>query len=131
MHCSGRSSKYCSVHLFIVPCLSPCSGAIDTCSCNYNDYRVFIAPPRITAPTENEHIAYTGASFALYCHASGDPVPNMKWLANGVVHSYSSVLQLKKVAKLDEGLYQCFAINSAGVDGRVVKVTVKDPSKTG
>jgi hypothetical protein len=31
--------------------------------------------------------------------------------------------------KADEGLYQCFAISSAGVDQHVVKVTVEDPSK--
>ena len=93
-------------------------------------YCVFIVPPRITAPSEN-HIAYSGAPFVLYCNASGDPAPNMKWLVNGVVHSYSSKLELKKAIKNDEGLYQCFAINSAGVDQRVVKVAVKDPSKKG
>ena len=89
----------------------------------------FIAPPKITAPPENEHIGYAGALFVLNCAASGDPVPDIKWLTKGVVHSYSSMLELPKAEKSDEGLYQCFAINSAGVDGRVVKVTIKDPSR--
>jgi hypothetical protein len=83
-------------------------------------------PPVIKKST-SEHIAYTGAPFELDCEASGKPTPEMKWLDDGVVQSYSRKFSIAKVVKADEGLYQCFAISSAGVDQHVVKVTVKDP----
>jgi hypothetical protein len=61
-------------------------------------------PPRIVK-SQSEHIAYAGVPFALDCAASGDPVPDIKWLDDGVIHSYSSELYIAKVVKDDEGNY--------------------------
>ena len=87
--------------------------------------------PKITTEFPAEKIAYTGNGFAIDCAASGDPTAEVKWYANGTVKTYGGKLEVASAKKYgDLGMYQCFAINSAGADQRIVRVIVRDPGKT-
>ena len=66
---------------------------------------------------------------ALYCNATGNPVPSVKWIRRNTgevtVVSNNSTLVFAGIYRNESGLYQCIANNSIGNDSKNCAVDVQ------
>lgn len=77
--------------------------------------------PTIIAPLKSSTALSVGDSLLLTCKASGDPLPQIKWLKNGStdinranITKNHTVLSISRVEPNDSGTYECIARNPAG-----------------
>ncbi|XP_005996771.1 leucine-rich repeat and immunoglobulin-like domain-containing nogo receptor-interacting protein 2 [Latimeria chalumnae] len=92
--------------------------------------------PRIRDKKLQHHIVSEGQTVQLICHADGDPLPVIQWLAPGrrVLTVKSSgratvlgdgTLEIRFAQVQDNGTYICMASNPAGNDTFTASLTVK------
>ena len=89
----------------------------------------FIVVPTITTPPDDVS-TFLGESSTFYCSATGEPIPEIVWIFNGVTLSsgekysimetdipmgVSSTLVVQSVTPEDEGFYNCSAVNDHGM----------------
>ncbi|XP_052749670.1 hemicentin-1-like isoform X2 [Galleria mellonella] len=93
----------------------------------------FVGGPGVTSNGTVE--VALGTHTRISCKASGNPVPNIQWIRNGVVLSENSPdigyadLTLERVQVSQAGVYSCIVSNEAGVDERRIKLEVLEPPK--
>ena len=82
--------------------------------------------PIITVPSERSFD--DGSLVNVGCKATGNPVPDVRWVHNGQVLSSgtgTAHLFFSKIAKENAGIYTCKANNSAGSTEKQLDVLVK------
>ena len=55
-----------------------------------------------------------GNTAAMYCNATGNPVPNTAWIKSGKTVSYSEGLVIVNISRSEAGSYECVAWNGIG-----------------
>ncbi|CAI5454961.1 unnamed protein product [Caenorhabditis angaria] len=93
-------------------------------------------PPVIQVHSENP-IKAIGETITIYCNASGNPQPTLKWTKNGQpLHDSSdgvrislkgSRLDIPHLKKTDVGDYTCLGVNEAGTSDNSISVDVLVP----
>ncbi|PAA94273.1 hypothetical protein BOX15_Mlig022710g1 [Macrostomum lignano] len=83
-----------------------------------------LTPPKLTRTEPDDLWLDHGSDRLLGCRAEGNPTPRIEWYRNAELVSNSTryqvrrddYLQLLRVQPEDSGIFQCFAVNSAGED---------------
>ncbi|XP_068096243.1 hemicentin-1 isoform X2 [Hyperolius riggenbachi] len=93
-------------------------------------------PPRIADNEAETLAAVLDTSINIECIVTGDPLPQINWLKNGLPLAVSSqirllnsgqILRISRIQKFDEGTYTCVASNRAGVDEKLYILKVNVP----
>ena len=95
-------------------------------------------PPSILIPPVNRTVEL-GDTASFRCNTSGDPVPDVTWLKNGidikgestryVIVVHSRTLYIRNVEWLDVAPYTCVARNIHGTQKAVAYLNVKAGTK--
>ncbi|KAL3884863.1 hypothetical protein ACJMK2_024964 [Sinanodonta woodiana] len=85
-----------------------------------------VVVPPVVSSVQDVFNATIGGDVQLECSYEGRPRPRMWWLHNGVEVPFQSgpKFTLKNIRALDQGLYQCFAENEAGLDYATINVHI-------
>ena len=88
----------------------------------------FLVAPNVTVrhcPT----VVNESNNATLFCNASGNPVPSIKWIRRGTgevtVVSNNSTLVFAGINRNESGLYQCIGNNSVGIGSKNCAVDVQ------
>ena len=85
-------------------------------------------PPRITTEPKRESEVSVGQNLTLTCHASGDPLPEVRWNKEGqtlrLFNVTGPILHLVNVTREDVGSYKCTAKNKVGEASRPAVVNI-------
>ncbi|XP_052503745.1 LOW QUALITY PROTEIN: hemicentin-2 [Budorcas taxicolor] len=96
---------------------------------------VQVAPQLLVAEGLGQVTTLVGQSLYLPCHASGSPVPTIRWLQNGhpaeelpgvQVASQGTTLHIDRVELGHAGLFACQATNEAGTAAAEVELSVHE-----
>lgn len=85
----------------------------------------FLVKPRIQ-PAPSILKALLGQTVTLPCVVQGEPKPEISWFHNGqpVGKKNSAPLKIQHVSLTDQGIYQCVARNSAGLETLEINLEV-------
>nr|KAF6314649.1 hemicentin 2 [Myotis myotis] len=93
-------------------------------------------PPHITGPDSEQVTATLNSSVSLPCDVRAHPSPEVTWYKDGQALSLGEgvfllpgthTLQLARAQPADSGTYMCEALNAAGRDQRLVRLSVLVP----
>jgi len=94
-----------------------------------------IEKPRILTPLETRIAKTEGSNLSLFCKASGNPTPNIRWqFGKQIVNSRYTIpvkggILISNVRKGYEGLIKCIAENILGTDASEAKLIVHTKPK--
>jgi len=77
-----------------------------------------LIPPQVTSePADGNVVVKKGSSVSIKCHASGNPKPHVTWkkVNEDDIAGNGEVMELSKVTRHHEGVYECSASNGVGI----------------
>lgn len=88
-----------------------------------------ISEPKIQPTLPEFYNVTEGEAAQIQCNATGKPQPAITWIKTNIQKNmttgYDGVLHIDKVAKDDDGIFKCVAINKAGTADRLVRFFVQ------
>lgn len=95
---------------------------------------MILAEPRVSVTPSSPHVVPVGSQVTLVCSATGNPLPNVQWIApissNSILRPVkikpgNLQLVIEHVTLKDQGDYRCMATNAAGSSEAIIKIVSK------